>query len=62
MHGAPSLFRLPEIPATIAANRLHRITPTPIVGGKLLCREASQVNGASATHVRVQLSVRYLVL
>ena len=44
-----------------SANLLHRLTPTLIVGGEVLWGEATQVGGASATNVRVQLSVRYLV-
>ena len=44
-----------------SANLLHRLTPTLIVGGEVLWGEATQVGGASATNVRMQLSVRYLV-
>jgi hypothetical protein len=44
-----------------SANLIHRLTPTLIVGGELLWGEATQVGGASATNVRVQLSVRYLI-
>ena len=44
-----------------SANLLHRLTPTLIVGGEVLWGEATQVGGVSATNVRMQLSVRYLV-
>jgi hypothetical protein len=44
-----------------SANLVHRLTPTLIVGGEVLWGEATQVGGASATNVRVQLSVRYLI-
>lgn len=44
-----------------SANLLHRLTPTLIVGGEVLWGEATQVGGASATNVRVQLSLRYLI-
>jgi hypothetical protein len=44
-----------------SANLLHRLTPTLIVGGEVLWGEARQVGGASATNLRVQLSVRYLI-
>lgn len=44
-----------------SANLLHRLTPTLIVGGEVLWGEATQVGGASATNLRMQLSVRYLI-
>ena len=44
-----------------SANLLHRLTPTLIVGGEVLWGEATQVGGASATNLRLQLSVRYLI-
>jgi len=44
-----------------SANLLHRLTPTLIVGGEALWGEATQVGGASATNVRVQISLRYLM-
>jgi Porin subfamily len=44
-----------------SANLLHRLTPTLIVGAEVLWGEATQVGGASATNVRMQLSVRYLI-
>jgi DcaP outer membrane protein len=44
-----------------SANLLHRLTPTLIVGGEVLWGEATQVGGASATNMRVQLSLRYLI-
>jgi hypothetical protein len=44
-----------------SANLLHRLTPTLIVGGEALWGEATQVGGTSATNVRVQLSLRYLI-
>ena len=44
-----------------SANLVHRLTPTLIVGGEVLWGEATQVGGASATNVRVQLSLRYLI-
>jgi hypothetical protein len=44
-----------------SANLLHRLTATLIVGGEVLWGEATQVGGASATNVRVQLSLRYLI-
>jgi hypothetical protein len=44
-----------------SANLVHRLTPTLIVGGEVLWGEATQVGGASATNLRLQLSVRYLV-
>ncbi|MGA8053304.1 MAG: porin, partial [Burkholderiales bacterium] len=44
-----------------SANLLHRLTPTLIVGGEALWGEATQVGGASATNVRVQISLRYLI-
>jgi len=44
-----------------SANLIHRLTPTLIVGGEVLWGEATQVGGASATNMRVQLSVRYLL-
>jgi DcaP outer membrane protein len=57
-------LRLPdELKRVIYAsvNLVHRITPTLIVGGEVLWGEATQVGGASATNLRVQLSLRYLV-
>jgi hypothetical protein len=44
-----------------SANLLHRLTPTLIVGGEVLWGEATQVGGASATNLRLQLSVRYII-
>jgi hypothetical protein len=44
-----------------SANLLHRLTPTLIIGGEVLWGEATQVGGASATNLRLQLSVRYLI-
>ena len=44
-----------------SANLLHRLTPTLIVGGEVLWGEATQVGGGSATNMRVQLSLRYLI-
>lgn len=44
-----------------SANLIHRLTPTLIFGGEVLWGEATQVGGASATNVRVQLSLRYLI-
>lgn len=44
-----------------SANLLHRLTPALIVGGEILWGEATQVGGASATNLRMQLSVRYLI-
>jgi hypothetical protein len=44
-----------------SANLIHRLTPTLIVGGEVLWGEATQVDGASATNMRVQLSLRYLI-
>lgn len=44
-----------------SANLLHRLTPTLIVGAEALWGEATQVGGASATNVRVQISLRYLI-
>jgi len=44
-----------------SANLLHRLTPMLIVGGEVLWGEGTQVGGASATNLRVQLSVRYLI-
>jgi hypothetical protein len=44
-----------------SANLLHRLTPTLIVGVEALWGEATRVDGASATNVRLQLSVRYLI-
>ena len=44
-----------------SANLLHRLTPTLIVGAEALWGEATQVGGASATNLRLQLSVRYLI-
>ena len=44
-----------------SANLIHRLTPTLIVGGEVLWGEATQVGGASATNMRVQLSLRYLI-
>ena len=43
------------------ANLLHRLPPTLVVGAEVLWGEATQVSGASAKNVRVQLSVRYLI-
>ena len=44
-----------------SVNLVHRLTPTLIVGGEVLCGEATQVGGASATNLRLQLSLRYLI-
>ncbi len=44
-----------------SANLIHRLTPTLIVGGELLWGEATQVGGASATNLRAQLSLRFLI-
>jgi hypothetical protein len=44
-----------------SANLVHRLTPTLIVGGEVLWGEATQVGGASATNLRLQLSLRYLI-
>jgi hypothetical protein len=44
-----------------SANLIHRLTPTLIVGGEVLWGRATQVEGESATNVRVQLSLRYLI-
>ncbi len=44
-----------------SANLAHRLTPTLIVGGEVLWGEATQVGGASATNLRLQLSLRYLI-
>jgi hypothetical protein len=44
-----------------SANLVHRLTPTLIVGGEVLGGEATQVGGASATNLRLQLSLRYLI-
>ncbi|HTO50360.1 MAG TPA: DcaP family trimeric outer membrane transporter, partial [Burkholderiales bacterium] len=61
--GTDGLRRPDELQRVIYAsvNLVHRLTPTLIVGGEVLWGEATQVGGASATNVRVQLSVRYLV-
>jgi hypothetical protein len=44
-----------------SANLVHRLTPTLIVGMEALWGEATRVDGASATNVRLQISVRYLI-
>jgi hypothetical protein len=44
-----------------SANLIHRLTPTLIVGGEVLWGQATQVDGASATNLRLQLSLRYLI-
>jgi hypothetical protein len=44
-----------------SANLLHRLTPTLVVGGEVLSGEATQVGGASASNLRLQLSLRYLI-
>jgi len=44
-----------------SANLIHRLTPTFIVGAEVLWGEAMQVGGDSATNLRLQLSLRYLI-
>lgn len=44
-----------------SANILHRLTPTLIVGAEVLMGEARRVDGETATNVRLQVSVRYLI-
>jgi len=48
--------------ATYASvNLIHRLTPRALVGGELLWGEARRVDGLSASNIRVQLSLRYLI-
>lgn len=44
-----------------SANLIHHLRPTIIVGAEVLWGRASQVDGADATNLRLQLSLRYLI-
>jgi len=44
-----------------SANLIHLLTPTLFVGAEVLWGEATRVDGATATNLRLQLSVRYLI-
>jgi len=45
----------------VSANLIHRLLPTLLVGGETLWGRATRVDGATATNLRLQLSVRLLV-
>jgi hypothetical protein len=48
--------------ATYASlNLIHRVGPRVLVGGELLWGEAQQVGGATASNLRLQFSLRYLI-
>ena len=49
------------VSTTPFVNLLHRLTPTLAVGAEVLWGEASRVDGATATNLRLQVSVRYLI-
>ena len=42
-------------------NLIHRVTPTLLVGAETIWGEAVRADGAAATNLRLQLSVRYLI-
>lgn len=42
-------------------NLVHRLTPVLIVGAEALAGEARRVDGETATNVRLQFSLRYLI-
>jgi hypothetical protein len=44
-----------------SANIVHRLLPNFLIGAEALWGRATQVNGASATNARLQLSLRLLV-
>lgn len=44
-----------------SANLIHLLAPTLVVGAEILWGEATRVDGADATNLRLQLSVRYLI-
>jgi hypothetical protein len=44
-----------------SANLIHLLTPELLVGAELLWGRATRVDGADATNLRLQLSLRYLI-
>ena len=44
-----------------SANLIHRLTPQLLVGAEVMWGQATHVDGADATNLRLQLSLRYLI-